>query len=70
MISMITIIMTIIIMIIRIIMILTMMIMTMVMIIIMMIAKSSSDGQVSGLIVEDFGVGYDKDSIMHYGITL
>ena len=21
----------------------------------------------SGLIVEDFGVGYDKDSIMHYG---
>jgi len=28
------------------------------------------DNCVSGLIVEDFGVGYDKDSIMHYGITL
>merc|ERR1712172_267047 len=28
------------------------------------------DNCVSGMIVEDFGVGYDKDSIMHYGITL
>ena len=29
-----------------------------------------SPWQVSGMIVDDFGVGYDKDSIMHYGITL
>jgi len=33
-------------------------------------ATANFDNCVSGMIVDDFGVGYDKDSIMHYGITL